>query len=115
MPVTVEFKRKDGSTYSVEKNFGATLEESVALFGSEVVHAGFVRMATTDLRNRYRNAVEQNAPNLDESIQAWEPGKGSSIKIRVDPVAAISKKIESGEVTLEQLEAWRAQLLAQQG
>jgi len=117
MPTIIEFKRKDGSTYSVEKNFGDNHEEAVALYGSDVVYGLYLRQAIADCRNRYRAAVEDNVQGLDESIQAWEPGKGSTVKLQrvVDPIAVTSKAIAAGKVTLEQLEAWRAELLAKQG
>jgi hypothetical protein len=114
MPFTINVKApKTGRELDINLDFGESLDESVAKYGKEVVHNGFVRMCKTDAGNKARAMMNDAAVTLEsikEAIESWVPGVSMVGGVKRDPVKALIAKIESGEATDEELEEAQAKL-----
>ena len=100
--VDINFKVMDNGEckreFSGSYNYGETVEESIKMFGAEVVNSKFIASDKITLQNRLRNTCEKN-PNLtDEQIQemcnAHKPGV-AAVRMAADPVAASIAQIKS--------------------
>lgn len=76
-------KGPEAQQFSVDYNFGATLEESVQKFGKEKVHAMFIRAMVIALQSAMRNSVKNGVPpeKLQEHLKDW---KGDPVSVKVD-------------------------------
>ena len=83
---------KNDNTATISYDFGATVDESVELFGADVVYAGFTKSATITAQANMRRLLE--AGGSEEDVQAkmndWKPGVVA--RRTKDPVGAIKNK-----------------------
>lgn len=105
--ITVKSPKTDRSV-TYEKNFGKDLEESVALFGADVVHSIFVAQAVIRSQAAARNVLDDGEKGGTEAItagQSYTPGavRKSGGSGKSDPIAKLAAKIQAGELTKEQL------------
>ncbi len=81
---TVEVKTrmgKKGDQETVKFNFGDNLEESIRLFGKDVVYNGFFRAAKIDLQSFKRAHMSPDVEGgpkkgaaLQKLVDSWKPG-----------------------------------------
>jgi hypothetical protein len=73
---TANLEDETQRSITLEKDFGSTLDESVELFGEEVVHSVFVAQAKVKAQSFVRSKLESGA--TDDEIQAaldeWKLG-----------------------------------------
>ena len=109
-----KFGGKPSPVLSVEYDFGTTLDESVELFGEQIVHSKFVDSAIIDLQSTLRRAitaslVTKNAkgeavtpkplPKDPQSLVAeWKPSAGHTER------KSASEKVQTlvGKLTAEE-------------
>ena len=115
-PNTVSAKIADNDrVVSVVYDFGKTLDDSISMFGAEVVHSRFVAAAIIDLQSLIRRGIrpdKEGKVKTDEDITAtaaiWKPGvKQISRKSPQDKIkdAFSGLSAEQREQLLEQLKA----------
>jgi hypothetical protein len=100
-----------------KRNFGATLEEAVQMFGAEVVHSVFAAQAVIRAQGAARTSLDKFDTSTDDAIKAGESytpgvvrrGGGGSKK---DPFVVLAERMKSGELTQEQLMAELAKRMA---
>ena len=68
-----KFGGKPSPVVSVEYNFGATLDESVELFGEQIVHSKFVDSAVIDLQSTLRRAITASLMTKNAKGEAVTP------------------------------------------
>jgi len=115
---------------TIKRNLGATLAESVELFGEEVVHSHALNQIEIRIQGAVRNVLDsghkvkkdkdgnETKPGevFDEAAaeQAgleYTPGVQKRTATKKDPIAALKAKVESGEMTREQvIEALKREL-----
>jgi hypothetical protein len=102
---------KANTEAAVDVNLGANLDESVALFGAEAVHAGFVGSSTIAVQNIIRRLLEggKNQEEIQAALAGWKPGT----KIAggtADPVKALKTKLAT--MSVDEAKALLAELKA---
>ena len=101
--------QKSDREVDFERDFGSDIEASVEMFGAEVVHSTFIAQAVI----RCQAVVRGILNNPDNATQAavdaglnYTPGvqrraRGS----KKDPFAVLAAKVQSGEITAEEIAA----------
>ena len=100
-----------------KRNFGATLEEAVQMFGAEVVHSVFAAQAVIRAQGAARTALDNVENSTEVALKAGESytpgvvrrGGGGGKK---DPFVVLAERMKSGELTQEQLMAELAKRMA---
>ena len=98
---------KTGREVSFERDFGSTVEESVQLFGAEVVHSVFTAQATIRAQGAARSVLDKDDKSTEEAVKAGEtytPGgvrRGGGSK--KDPFSVLAAKINSGQLSQEEI------------
>ena len=77
---------KTGGECTVEYDFGADLDASVELFGSEKVYDGFLANAKVGLQSGLRACLAAGK-DCQEFANTWKPGVRAP-RVPVDPIAA---------------------------
>jgi len=108
--ITINAKSpKTGREVSFVRDFGSTIEESVELFGSEVVHSIFQAQATIRAQGAARSVLDKDDKSPDEAVKAGEtytPGvvrKGGGSK--KDPFKVLAEKMISGQISKDEIMA----------
>ena len=73
----VSAKLKDSDrVVTVQYDFGDTVEESVNLFGADVVHSRFLSAAVVDLQALIRRGIKagKSDEEIAQMVAAWKPG-----------------------------------------
>ena len=89
------------------RDFGSTIEESVELFGADVVHSIFLAQATIRAQGAARSVLDKDDKAPDDAITAGEtytPGvvrRGTGGK--KDPFNVLAEKLSSGALTQEDI------------
>ena len=80
---------------AVAYDFGATLEESVEKFGSDVVFTNFKRTAVITAQAAIRRMLEggKSEEEIISAMSSWKPGV--ALERTVDPVASLVGKWDS--------------------
>ena len=100
--ITVKSPKTDREVEFV-RDFGSTIEESVELFGADVVHSIFIAQATIRAQGSARTVLDKDDKSADDAIKAGEtytPGvvrKGGGSK--KDPFNVLAEKMNSGQLT----------------
>ena len=113
--VKVKSKKTDREV-TFERNFGATLEDSVALFGADVVHDTFVAQVVIRAQSVARNMLDDFANDGTvkfTSAQAIEAGVAYTPGVararggvsQRDPYDTMVAKVVSGKMTAEEVMA----------
>ena len=98
---------KTGREVEFVRDFGSTIDESVELFGSEVVHSIFIAQATIRAQGAARTVLDKDDKSADDAITAGEtytPGvvrRGGNSK--KDPFNVLAEKMNSGQLTQEDI------------
>ena len=115
--ITIEVaSKKTDRQVSFDKSFGKDLEESVSLYGADVVHRIFVQQAVIKAQARVRIALDKGA-STEDAVKLgvdFVPGVTTRTRVAKDPVAEMAAKVAAGEISQEdlvaQLEAKLAEL-----
>ena len=109
--------RKTGAAVEFGKTFGATLQESVALYGEEVVHDYFTRQATIACQGRARAVLAAGGSRADAIAAgvAFVPGVITRTRVARDPYAELAQQLASGTISMADLEAKLKEQLAALG
>ncbi len=110
MATTIEVKsKKTDRSVSFEKEFGASIEEALSMFGAEVVFSTFLAQCTIRAQNAARVVLDKAAFSKDQAIAAgvaYTPGvirKASPEKKKEAAYETIAAELRAGRMTLEQL------------
>lgn len=90
------------------RNFGATIEESVEMFGAEVVHSVFTAQAIIRAQGAARTVLDKGENGGEQAVEAglaYTPGvvRRSAGGGKKDPFNVLAEKMKSGTLTEEQL------------
>ena len=88
------------------RDFGGTIEESVELFGAEVVHAVFVAQATIRAQGAARSVLDNAEKSTDDAINAgntYTPGVVRRAASKKDPFFILAEKMNNGQLTQEEI------------
>ena len=92
------------SEASVVYDFGDTLEDSVSLFGADVVHKRFVASVTVDLQGTIRRLTTEgkdrtalSGKELQVAIDEWKPGVAKTRKSKTEKAMAIVEGMTTEE------------------
>ena len=113
--IKVKSKKTDREV-TFERNFGDTLEDSVALFGADTVHDTFVAQVVIRAQSAARNVLDDFANDGTvkfTSAQAIEAGVAYTPGVararggvsQRDPYATMVAKVVSGKMTAEEVMA----------
>jgi len=109
--------KKTNREMEVEYDFGATLEDSVAKFGADVVHSKFVDSAIIALQAAVRTALDAGKTEAEvlQKVQNWKLG----VVNRTPGVSSVDKAITTITKLPEEqrraaIEKMKAQLAALQ-
>jgi len=92
-------------TASMEYNFGASLQESVELFGEAPVHSAFVAASIVSLQGNIRSGLDRGEDEaaIRVRLAPWKPGV--TMHRVSDPIAALKAQFASGTMTEEEKRA----------
>jgi hypothetical protein len=73
---TTESNADGARTIDLEYDFGTNMDESIAKFSEEVIHASFVKQAKVVLQARVRDLMKAGKTDdeIKEAITQWVPG-----------------------------------------
>jgi len=96
---------------SFEKDFGANLAESVALFGETIVHKLFRAKAIIEVQDVARNALAAGKTPAEAAALAVAHKLGEATRVAKDPTKAVMAALPS--MTPEERKAFIKELQAQ--
>lgn len=113
----IRVKNGNGLEVEFEKAFGADLNESVSLYGGDVVYGIFHRQAIIQCQGRVRAVLNKEDSTLEDAIAAGEnftPGIKVARASGESLIKKMAKDVASGKISKEdlvaQLEAQLAKL-----
>jgi len=95
------------------------LDRAIELFGKETVTAMYVAGMTVAVQNPARNILKEDESNDPATYQAtiiaemsnWKPGAPRRARaVSIDPVAALMQRIQSGQMSTDEMQALMAEL-----
>jgi hypothetical protein len=104
--ITVKSPKTDREV-EFTRDFGSTIEESIDMFGAEVVHTTFVSQATIRAQGAARTVLNSDDKSADDAIKAGEtytPGVvRKSAGSKKDPYNQLADMINAGSVSQEDI------------
>lgn len=129
MPTTCEAQsKKSGRTVTFEIEVGSNLQEAVALFGEDAVWSETLRAMKISAQGIARNILDRKSKETgeftgteEEAIKAASGYKPGAKRERQAParkektLQSLAKMVQTGELTLEQLQERINALMAEAG
>ena len=90
-------KGKDAKSFAVTKDLGETLDESIELYGEEVVHKNFLANVVVSLQGIVRTGIRggKTLAEVQKTVDEYTPGVRQKGKSRVEKLKEELRTMDS--------------------